>query len=78
MRCSQLGFGGDRESAAFAPASMAHAESPVVSGYGIDSFTRARARYTAWELCRSESESALMCAGFTGIFGVLSSSKTLG
>jgi len=53
-------------------------ESPVVSGYGDDSFTRACVRHTAWELCRSESKSALMCAGFAGIFGLLSSSMTLG
>jgi len=34
--------------------------------------TRVRARHTAWELCRSGSESALMCGAFAGIFNVLS------
>jgi hypothetical protein len=38
----------------------------------------ARPRHTAWVLCRSESESALLRAGFAVIFDVLSSSLTLG
>jgi hypothetical protein len=52
--------------------------SPVVSGMEFILSTRAGARHTAWELCRSGSKSALMCGAFTGIFNLVSSHLTLG
>ncbi|MBB3180789.1 DNA-binding NarL/FixJ family response regulator [Variovorax sp. Sphag1AA] len=78
MAGSRLDVADDGESAAIAPATMAHARVPCRFWMRNDSSMRARPRHTAWVLCRSESDCALLRAGFTGIFSVLSSLLTLG